>query len=149
MTTSTAQVRSIDTGTNHLLAEVVDGVAVLTFNRPERRNALSGEMLAGMRIALGHAETDPEVRCVVVTGAGGAFCAGGDVKGFAEGSARADGPGPGLDERVHQQRLDQRATSGALWSMPKPTLAVLPGPAAAPACRSRWPATCGWPSRAR
>jgi 2-(1,2-epoxy-1,2-dihydrophenyl)acetyl-CoA isomerase len=122
--------RTIDTGTNHLLAEVTDGVAVLTFNRPERRNALSGEMLAGMRIALGEAETDPAVRCVVVTGAGGAFCAGGDVKGFAEGSARADGPGPSLDERVHQQRLDQRATSGALWSMPKPTLAVLPGPAA-------------------
>jgi 2-(1,2-epoxy-1,2-dihydrophenyl)acetyl-CoA isomerase len=122
--------RTIDTGTNHLLAEVREGVAVLTFNRPERRNALSGEMLAGMRVALGQAETDPEVRCVVVTGAGGAFCAGGDVKGFAEGSARADGPGPSLDERVHQQRLDQRATSGALWSMPKPTVAVLPGPAA-------------------
>jgi 2-(1,2-epoxy-1,2-dihydrophenyl)acetyl-CoA isomerase len=122
--------RTIDTGTNHLLAEVRSGVAVLTFNRPERRNALSGEMLAGMRLALGEAETDPAVRCVVVTGAAGAFCAGGDVKGFAEGSARADGPGPSLDERVHQQRLDQRATSGALWSMPKPTLAVLPGPAA-------------------
>lgn len=122
--------RSIETGTTHLLAEVRDGVAVVTFNRPERRNAMSDEMLAGFRAALVDAETAPDVRCVVVTGAGGAFCAGGDVKGFAEGSARSGGSGPSFDERVHAQRLNQRATAGALWNMPKPTLAVLPGPAA-------------------
>ncbi len=121
---------TIDTGTDHLHAELSDGVAVFTFNRPDRRNALSGEMLAAFGDQLAKAEKNPEVRCVVVTGAGGAFCAGGDVKGFAEGAARADGPGPSFDERVHLQRLDQRATSGALYRMPKPTIAVLPGPAA-------------------
>ena len=68
------------------------------------------------------------MRCVVLTGAGGAFCAGGDVKGFAEGSASAGSLS--FDERVPAQRLNQRATAGALYRMPKPTIAVLPGAAA-------------------
>jgi len=121
--------RTIETGTDHLLAEVSDGVAVLTMNRPDRRNALSGEMLAGMQLALRECTTAADVRCVVLTGAGGAFCAGGDVKGMAEGDA-GGGPAPSYDEAVELQRLDQRATSGVLWAMPKPTIAVLPGAAA-------------------
>lgn len=120
--------RSIDTGTDHLLAEVSDGVAVLTMNRPERRNALSTEMGQGLQRALAACETAADVRCVVLTGAGGAFCAGGDVKGFAEGAAVS--ATRTFDEQVHAQRLDQRATSGVLYQMPKPTVAVLPGPAA-------------------
>jgi len=122
--------RTIDTGTDHLHAEVDDGVAVLTMNRPDRRNALSDEMLAGLSAALRECATAADIRCVVLTGAGGAFCAGGDVKGMAEGSARGAGTVASYDERVHAQRLDQRATSGALWAMPKPTIAVLPGAAA-------------------
>ena len=124
--------RTIETGTEHLRAEVRDGVAILTMNRPERRNALSGEMLAGLRGALAECETARDVRCVVLTGAGGAFCAGGDVKGFAEGSASggAYATGQSFDEIVHAQRLDQRSTSGVLYHMPKPTIAVLGGPAA-------------------
>jgi 2-(1,2-epoxy-1,2-dihydrophenyl)acetyl-CoA isomerase len=122
--------RTIETGTEHLSAEVADGVAVLTMNRPERRNALSGTMLSGMQLALEDCATAADVRCVVLTGAGGAFCAGGDVKGMAEGSTAGAGTTASYDERVHRQRLDQRATSGALWSMPKPTVAVLPGAAA-------------------
>jgi len=120
--------RTIETGTDHLRAEVADGVAVLTMNRPEARNAMSGEMLSGLRAALDDVETAPDVRCVVLTGAGGGFCAGGDVKGFAEGSV--SGGAKTVDEKVHDQRLDQRATAGRLYLMPKPTLAVLPGPAA-------------------
>src|SRR6266851_4987036 len=77
------------------------------------------------------AETDDAVGCVVLTGAGGAFCAGGDVKSMAAGPAdRADGAGPSLDARIHRQRLNQRATSGRLWGMPKPTIAAIAGPAA-------------------
>jgi 2-(1,2-epoxy-1,2-dihydrophenyl)acetyl-CoA isomerase len=122
--------RTIDTGTDHLLAEVADGIAVLTMNRPDRRNALSDDMLTGMAAALRECTTATDVRCVVLTGAGGAFCAGGDVKGMAEGSAQGVGSRESHDERVERQRLDQRATSGVLWSMPKPTIAVLPGAAA-------------------
>lgn len=117
----------IDTGTEDLLARVEDGVAVLTMNRPARRNALSGPMLAALATVLAQVEIDDGVGAVVLTGAGGAFCAGGDVKAMAEGSG---GGGPTLDERIHRQRLSHRATSGRLWAMPKPTIACLPGPAA-------------------
>jgi len=122
--------RSIDTGTEHLHARVEDRVALLTMNRPERRNALSGEMLAGMERALRDVETSSDVGCVVLTGAGGAFCSGGDVKGMAAGGGGGAGPRPTLDEAIHAQRLSQRATAGRLWAMPKPTIASLPGAAA-------------------
>lgn len=124
----------IDTGidSDHLLAWEEDGVAVLTLNRPKARNAMSGDMNAALARALDYAETAPEVRCVVVTGAGGAFCAGGDVKGMAgEGdSGSTAGRSATLDERIHTQRLNQRATAGRMFLMPKPVLASLPGAAA-------------------
>jgi 2-(1,2-epoxy-1,2-dihydrophenyl)acetyl-CoA isomerase len=121
--------RTIDTGTDTLLARVEDGVATLVMNRPERRNALSDEMFRGMAEALREAETASDVRCLVLTGAGGAFCSGGDVKGMAEGQSRG-GPGVTLDERIHRQRLSQRETAGRLYRMPKPVIASLPGAAA-------------------
>ena len=119
----------IDTGTDHLLAEVDDAVGVVTLNRPGRRNALSDERLHALADVLGTFETDAAVRCVVVTGAGGAFCAGGDVKGMAERTAGSGGQAS-IDEVIAGQRLSQRATSGKLWSMPKPTIACIPGAAA-------------------
>ncbi len=123
--------RTIETGTDHLQAWVEDGVAVLTMNRPERRNAMSGEMMSGMTIALREAEASNDVRCVVLTGAGGAFCAGGDVKGMNERNKPASGGAPTtLDEAIARQRLAQRATAGKLYEMPKPTIASLPGAAA-------------------
>ena len=119
----------LDTGTEDLLAEIDDGVAVLTMNRPDRRNALSQAMVSAMAAVLAQVETDEAVGCVVLTGAGGAFCAGGDVKNMAAPPTdRADGPS--LDARIHRQRLNQRATSGRLWGMPKPTIAAIGGPAA-------------------
>ena len=121
----------IKTGTEHLLAHIEDGVATLTMNRPERRNALSGEMLDGLALALREAETRADIRCVVLTGAGQAFCSGGDVKGMAEreGGSRG-GSGAGIDARIHLQRLSQRETSGRIYRMPKPVIAALPGAAA-------------------
>jgi 2-(1,2-epoxy-1,2-dihydrophenyl)acetyl-CoA isomerase len=122
----------INTGTEDLRAEVDDGVAVITMNRPERRNAFSPEMLSALAAVLSQAETDDAVGCVVLTGASGAFSAGGDVKRMAAGPAgRAEtSAGPSLDALIHRQRLSQRATSGRLWSMPKPTIAAIAGPAA-------------------
>jgi 2-(1,2-epoxy-1,2-dihydrophenyl)acetyl-CoA isomerase len=122
--------RTLETGTTELTAEVGDdGVGVITMNRPERRNAMTGPMLAGLAASLQDFETASDVRCVVLTGAGGAFCAGGDVKGFAEGDG-AGGGASSWDVGVHEQRLSHKATSGVLFAMPKPTVAVLPGPAA-------------------
>jgi 2-(1,2-epoxy-1,2-dihydrophenyl)acetyl-CoA isomerase len=126
--------RTIDTGTEHLLARVEDRVAILTMNRPERRNALSAEMLSGLEAALDEAERSSDVACVVLTGAGGGFCAGGDVKGMAtretERSNSGGGRAIGLDEAIHCQRLSQRNTAGRIYNMPKPVIASLPGAAA-------------------
>lgn len=120
----------LDTGTADLLARVDDGVAVLTMNRPDRRNAMSTAMMDAMGRVLADVEIDDDVGCVVLTGAGGAFCAGGDVKGMAgQGTGTEAGP-TSIDAAIHIQRLNQRATSGRLAEMPKPTLAALPGPAA-------------------
>ena len=119
-----------DTGTEHLRASVVDGVGTITMDRPERRNALSGPMLAALGRTLAAFEVDDDVACVVLTGAGGAFCAGGDVKGMAGGGDPGRTGGGGRDAAVHLQRLSHRATSGKLHEMPKPTLAAIPGPAA-------------------
>jgi 2-(1,2-epoxy-1,2-dihydrophenyl)acetyl-CoA isomerase len=124
---------ALDTGTEDLRAEIDDGVAVITMNRPDRRNAFSQAMVSALGAVLAQVETDEAVGCVVLTGAGGAFCAGGDVKSMAAPPAdRGDGTGTGqsLDARIHRQRLNQRATSGRLWSMPKPTIAAIGGPAA-------------------
>ena len=120
--------REIDTGTDDLLARVEDRVAVLTMNRPKRRNALSGPMLEGLQAALIEAETARDVGCVVLTGAEGAFCAGGDVKGMAD--SQGSGGGGGLDDAIHRQRLAQRGTAGRIYEMPKPVIAMLPGAAA-------------------
>ena len=116
----------IDTGTDDLLAEEEAGILILTMNRPDRRNALSREMLGAMAGELARAEADPAVRAVVLTGAGGAFCAGGDVKAMAAGRDE----GIDLDTRIHRQRISQRETSGRLHTMPKPTIAAIPGAAA-------------------
>jgi 2-(1,2-epoxy-1,2-dihydrophenyl)acetyl-CoA isomerase len=98
-------------------------------NRPDARNAMSRPMNMALQQQLAAAEFDPAVKCIVLTGAGKGFCAGGDVKGMA---AAGDGTVGALtiDEAIHRQRVNQRETAGRLFKMPKPTLAVLPGPAA-------------------
>jgi 2-(1,2-epoxy-1,2-dihydrophenyl)acetyl-CoA isomerase len=121
--------RSIDTGTTDLLAALEDGVLTLTLNRPQARNAMSRAMNEALQQQLAQAELDPAVRCIVLTGAGNAFCAGGDVKGMA---ASGDGTvgAQTIDQAIHRQRVNQRGTAGKLFTMPKPTIAALPGAAA-------------------
>ena len=120
---------TLDTGTEDLLATVDDGVAVLTMNRPERRNAFSPAMVTALGRTLAEVEADDGVGAVVLTGAAGAFSAGGDVKMMASGEALFD-PDATHDQLVHLQQLNQRATSVRLWQMAKPTIAALPGAAA-------------------
>jgi 2-(1,2-epoxy-1,2-dihydrophenyl)acetyl-CoA isomerase len=118
----------IDTGSDHLLASVDEGVATITLNRPEARNAMTGEMLGALAKVLAQCEMDAAVKCLVLTGAGKGFCAGGDVKGMAAGGVVSNDIT--VDEAIHRQRVSQRATAGKLFTMPKPTIAVLPGAAA-------------------
>lgn len=110
-----------------LLESIDGGIATLTMNRPDARNALSTAMFDGLSEALPRLANDPTIRLVVLTGAGAAFCAGGDVKGFAR---RTDGEAGGtFDHRVTELRT-RMEVSRWLHEMPKPTLAVIPGPAA-------------------
>jgi 2-(1,2-epoxy-1,2-dihydrophenyl)acetyl-CoA isomerase len=125
--------RGIETGTDDLLAHVDGHLGVITFNRPERRNALSDPMYAGFDRALPTLADDADVRVLVVTGAGGAFCAGGDVKGMNEShttGAPRPGRGGGREEQVETLQRLQRGVSLALHEFPTPVVAVLPGAAA-------------------
>ncbi len=118
--------------TDQLIETVADGVATLTMNRPEARNALTGAMGSALSEAVRRLGADPSVRVVVLTGAGGAFCAGGDVKGFAADTSRgpsAGGGGVNVEQRVAGLRSGMEVVKW-LHEMPKPTLAVIPGAAA-------------------
>src|SRR5579862_529371 len=119
----------LETGTEDLLAELDGGVLTITLNRPQARNAMSEAMNQALGQQLAAAELNPEVRCVVLTGAGPGFCAGGDVKGMNARNA-GGGRAVSIDEAIATQRVNQRATAGKLFKMPKPTLAALPGAAA-------------------
>ncbi len=115
----------ISTGTPQLLCELSNGVATLTFNRPEARNALSDVLSPALRKTIAMLSERTDVGAVLLTGAGRAFCAGGDVKGMgANGSSSLSG-----DDAVTRLRERQRTLTGALASMPMPTIAALPGPA--------------------
>jgi 2-(1,2-epoxy-1,2-dihydrophenyl)acetyl-CoA isomerase len=100
--------------------DVVDRGAVrtLALNRPERRNALDAGLLDRLPEELERAAGDPAVRVVVLTGRGGAFCAGGDLELMAGGVGD-------LEEGVHRERA-----AALLREMPKPTVAAVNGPAA-------------------
>ena len=98
---------------------VEDGVAWITLNRPEKRNAVSGALRSALAAAVRHAERDPGTRVVVLTGSGNAFCAGADVRELA-GRAGA----------VEEIRLDYERILIGLRTMPKPTIAAVNGVAA-------------------
>jgi enoyl-CoA hydratase/carnithine racemase len=117
----------VDTGTSELLCEIRDRVGLITLNRPEARNALSDTLTPALRRMIKQCGEDPNVGALLITGAGNAFCAGGDVKGMGGNSTKAEVP---MEERVADLRVKQRTLTGALVAVRKPTIAALPGPAA-------------------
>ena len=117
----------IDTGTNELLCNVKDGVATITLNRPEARNAMSPDLTAALRTQIKERGNDPAVGVLLITGAGTAFCSGGDVKGMGGRGPRGQ---MSFEERLADLRWRQSHLTGALVAVRKPTIAALPGAAA-------------------
>jgi 2-(1,2-epoxy-1,2-dihydrophenyl)acetyl-CoA isomerase len=120
---------TIDTGTGELLCVVRHRVAVITLNRPEARNSLSDHLTPALRRMIKQAGDDSEIGAVLITGAGTAFCSGGDVKGMGDKSASTPAA-MSFDDKVARLRERQRTLTGTLVSLRKPTIAALPGPAA-------------------
>jgi enoyl-CoA hydratase/carnithine racemase len=119
----------IDTGTSELLCEIRERVAVITLNRPEARNSLSDHLTPALRTMIRTCGENPDVGALLITGAGTAFCSGGDVKGMGAHRKQAVLE-MSFDERIADLQERQRLLTGALVAVRKPTIAALPGPAA-------------------
>ena len=124
---------TIDTGTNELLCDLEDGVATVTLNKPEKRNALGDILTPALRSILLTLETDERCGAILLTGAGRAFCAGGDVSGMGANRGQdGDGPKapPTIDEAVASLIEKQESLTLRMAELDKPIVAALPGPAA-------------------
>jgi 2-(1,2-epoxy-1,2-dihydrophenyl)acetyl-CoA isomerase len=114
--------------TADLKVEVRNRVGILTLNRPDKLNALTTEMNEAAVEALERFGADPQVGCVVLTGEGRGFCAGGDVSAMHAGVEIA-GKGSSPEQKVDALRR-RHAFPWLLHHLPKPTIAVVNGPAA-------------------
>ena len=103
-----------------IITKVQDRIATLTFNRPDKLNALNAELLSGSMDALRSWSADPNIGAIVVTGAGRAFCAGGDVSAMAQGSEQS------LEQNIDRLRASQEL-SWLLYNIPKVTIAAVNG----------------------
>jgi enoyl-CoA hydratase len=108
----------------HCLVELEGSTLVVTMNRPEARNALSGEMMDIMREAWDRVNDDPEIRVAILTGAGGAFCAGADLKAMTSSHPGDSFEGGGWDLSVIKPLLKG-------FRLTKPLIAAVEGPAIA------------------
>ena len=123
---------TIETGTEELLCRLEDRVAIITLNRPKKKNALSDHLTPALRQTLLELETKREVGCILITGCGDAFCAGGDIGGMG-GNASKDkevSERPTAEERVRALIHKQETLTLRLADHAKPTIAALPGVAA-------------------
>ena len=111
---------NVTTHTEKLIARKENGIGWIIFNNPEKRNALSPDMYDGMRLAMDDYATDPEVRLVILRGAGEkAFISGADISGFEKNRS--------TPELVRQGDARSEAANRALRECPKPTIAMIHG----------------------
>jgi enoyl-CoA hydratase len=108
-------------GTEHLRFELQGSTAIVTMNRPEAKNALSLPMLVGMADAWVEIDTNDEIRCAILTGAGGTFCAGMDLKAMAGRDASAYQGRMERDPDLHWKALLRH------YNLKKPLIAAVEG----------------------
>ena len=117
----------IDTGTSELLCRLEERVAVVTLNKPKKKNALGDILTPALRKILLTLEADERVGCVMITGAENAFCAGGDVSEMGSGPVKA----PRSDKEVVAELIEKQETlTLRIHELEKITVAALPGVAA-------------------
>lgn len=108
-----------------IIYESSGGVARVTINRPERRNAITWGVMTGLRRCMAEAKADPDVRVVVLSGAGDkAFCAGADLGGMAPQAGGGDAPG---FTALHESRGELARLFDDMWKLGKPTIARVRG----------------------
>jgi 2-(1,2-epoxy-1,2-dihydrophenyl)acetyl-CoA isomerase len=118
------------TGGDELRVEVSDGVAVLTLDRPNARNALTIGLRDDLLRAVRECRADDDVRAVLLTGAGGAFCAGMDLSASSAATAGTPEHDPrSMDQALH---AGVHALISELWDLDKPTVAAVDGAAVGP-----------------
>ena len=101
--------------------------AVVTLNRPDRRNALNRSLVTGLTDAVHRADADPDVRCLILTGAGTAFCAGMDLDELRASASAGS-------TSIHDDARQLSALYDLIYRLPKPTVAAVNGPAVAGGC---------------
>src|SRR5262249_59354729 len=111
--------------------EVRPPAAVLTINRPDRRNALSRGLIAALTDAFRKARDDGAARCVILTGAGSSFCAGMDLAELQESLHHGTESGSVWDDALTLAKLYD-----LIYTLPKPTVAAVNGPAVAGRARA-------------
>ena len=117
-----------ETGTDEIECTVRERVATIAFNRPEAKNSLTMDMKEALYVLVRDFEDDPEVGCLLITGKGDAFSAGGDTKRM-----KKEGKPPVMEDRQRQLRWEHELPR-MLHRGRKPTIAALPGAAAGAAC---------------
>ncbi|KAF0964591.1 crotonase/enoyl-CoA hydratase family protein [Rhodococcus sp. T7] len=124
MSSTTTEKSDISAQSPHCLVEKRGHVLIVTMNRPEAKNALSGKMMAIMRDAWDQVDSDPDIRVAILTGAGGAFCAGADLKAMTSQHPGDSFSGGGWDLSKIEALLKGRRLT-------KPLIAAVEGPAIA------------------
>jgi enoyl-CoA hydratase/carnithine racemase len=114
--------------TDELLVETRDNIAIITLNRPERLNAISHKMLNELSNKMVEANEDPEIRCIILTGAGRGFCAGLDLVDVGQGGI-GSGEGKGSN-RPKQLFSIRNAPITVMWNIDTPVICALNGAAA-------------------
>ena len=122
---------TIDTGTEELLCTIDQRVAVITLNKPNKKNALGDILTPALRQTLLELDNHEEVGCIMLTGAGDAFCSGGDVSGMgADANTGKDKTPLTKEARIQKLTEAQRTLTQRLYEHSKITVAALPGAAA-------------------
>jgi enoyl-CoA hydratase/carnithine racemase len=116
--------------TEQLLVEQKDRVVVITLNRPERLNAISGEMLSELSAKIVEANRDPDVRCIVLTGAGRGFCSGLDLVEVGRGGIGSRSSEEGSNRPPRQLFNLRDAPINVMWNVDTPIVCALNGAAA-------------------